>query len=125
VYYVTKGRVLLHLSSPAGKQLAIDIIQSGELIGFGALRKESFHSFDATTLSACDLRCLPAACRQPWFRRAKAARPMGRWETVTFIAVLRQTGIVAPNARAAFSQFIWKIRTLGDAALLQSRCNTP
>jgi CRP-like cAMP-binding protein len=61
LYYVAKGRVLLHLSSPAGKQLAIDIIQPGGLIGFGALRTESFHSFDATTLSACELRCLPAA----------------------------------------------------------------
>ena len=58
VYYVVIGHVLLHLSSPAGKQLAIDIAKPGDLIGFGALREESFHSFDATTLTACEFKAL-------------------------------------------------------------------
>jgi CRP-like cAMP-binding protein len=60
VYYVVKGHVLLHLSSSAGKQLAIDIAKPGDLIGFGALREESFHSFDATTLTACEFKALSA-----------------------------------------------------------------
>ena len=41
MYYVVKGHVLLYLSSPAGKQLAIDIAKPGDLIGFEALRKRS------------------------------------------------------------------------------------
>ena len=56
MYYVVKGHVLLYLSSPAGKQLAIDIAKPGDLIGFEALREELFHSFDATTLTACEFK---------------------------------------------------------------------
>lgn len=60
LYYVVKGDVLLHLSSVVGKELAVDAVGSGALIGLGALRTEPSHHLDATTLSDCTLRFLPA-----------------------------------------------------------------
>ncbi len=42
------------------QELAIDVVGPGAIIGLGALREEPFHCFDATTLSACEFKCLPA-----------------------------------------------------------------
>jgi CRP-like cAMP-binding protein len=40
LYYIVKGHILLHLSSVVGKELAIDVLGPGALIGLGALRAE-------------------------------------------------------------------------------------
>jgi CRP/FNR family cyclic AMP-dependent transcriptional regulator len=60
LYYLSKGHVLLHLSSFVGKELAVDVLGPGALIGLGALRAEPSHHLDATTFSECTLHCLPA-----------------------------------------------------------------
>jgi CRP/FNR family cyclic AMP-dependent transcriptional regulator len=64
LYYIVKGHVLLHLWSLVGRELAIDVLGAGGLVGIGALRAEPSHHLDATTLGECTLNCLPAKTLQ-------------------------------------------------------------
>ena len=78
LYYVVKGHILLHLSSVIGKELAIDVLGPGALIGLGALRAEPSHHLDATTFSDCTLRFLPAERFKRQLTPYRAATPPPR-----------------------------------------------
>ena len=55
LFYLLKGSVLLHIRSPSGRQLTLEVLRPGRLFGLPALLPESIHRLDGTTLTRCDL----------------------------------------------------------------------
>lgn len=54
VHYLVQGQVLMHSSSPDGRETAFNIVRRGELVGLTGIASNNFASYDATTISPCE-----------------------------------------------------------------------
>jgi CRP/FNR family transcriptional regulator, cyclic AMP receptor protein len=54
-YMVLTGRVLLHSSSPGGREIGLEVIRPNEIFGFLSIVKNVHSVVDATALTDCEL----------------------------------------------------------------------
>jgi CRP-like cAMP-binding protein len=58
VFYLRSGRVFLHSSSFAGREIGFEIVTTGDIFGFLSALETGRTILDATALSACELLVL-------------------------------------------------------------------